>query len=162
MMLWKLPFISQETPHTTTKDQGCSRFGSVRFKLKKPTEPNYSIVAKNEPNRTENRFKPNRSGSVKSGFLRKKPGNLIPWVFLELAYGLGRFSLSFITKYPKRQEFTLKQHGFTRKAKKKPWGVTRCNPQMLQLTLKISSIINNMKQKQIHLAKFNGFPFLYY
>ena len=31
------------------------------------------------------------------------------------------------------------------KQKKKPWTVTRWNPQMLQLTLKISSIIDNMK-----------------
>jgi hypothetical protein len=58
------------------------RFGSVRFRPKKPTEPNYSIVVKNEPNRTG-------TGSVKSGFLRKKPGNLIPWVFFVFFFKIG-------------------------------------------------------------------------
>ena len=93
--------------------------GSVRFRLKKSTEPNYSIVAKIEPNRIENRFKPNQSGSVKFGFLRKKPGNLIPWVFLvfdlKLTYGLGRFSIAkrhlspFYSKKPAYCKFSVHQ-----------------------------------------------------
>jgi hypothetical protein len=32
--------------------------------------------------------------------------------FLKLAYDLGRFSLSFITKYPKGQEFASKKEDF--------------------------------------------------
>ena len=63
------------TTHFSRNVDARGVYGSVRFRPKKPTEPNYSIVVKNEPNRTG-------TGSVKSGFLRKKPGNLIPWVFL--------------------------------------------------------------------------------
>jgi len=52
--------------------------GSVRFGLDLKNQPNYINFVKYKPNWTENRFKPNRPDSVKSGFLGKKPENLNP------------------------------------------------------------------------------------
>jgi len=51
---------------------------TVRFGLDLKNQPNYINFVKYKPNRTENRFKPNRPDSVKSGFLGKKPENLNP------------------------------------------------------------------------------------
>ena len=56
------------------------RFGLVRFEPQKPTEPSDSNFLKFKLNRTEFRFKSNRFGSVKFGFLALKPGNLITWI----------------------------------------------------------------------------------
>jgi hypothetical protein len=69
---------------------------------------------KYKPNQTENRFKPNWSGSVKSGFLGKKPGNLNPnpdpptqnstWSFGSLIQTLATKSESVIEIYKKDLE----------------------------------------------------------
>jgi hypothetical protein len=69
---------------------------------------------KYKPNGTENRFKPNRSGSVISGFLGKKPGSLNPnpdpptqnstWSFGSLIQTLATKSKSVIEIYKKDLE----------------------------------------------------------
>jgi hypothetical protein len=69
---------------------------------------------KYKPNQTENLFKPNRSGSVKSGFLGKKPGNLnlnpdppiqnSTWSFGSLIQTLTTKSESIIEIYKKDLE----------------------------------------------------------
>jgi len=74
--------------------------GSVRFRLQKPTEPSNLNIEKFKPNRTENRFKPDRFSSVKFGFFVIKPRNPI-LSYMGFFFGLARILLFKSCKYGK-------------------------------------------------------------